>query len=261
MEKTPVLQLSNVTLLRDGVTILSDVSWTITEGRNWALLGPNGCGKTTLLKVIAGYEWPTTGEVRVLGETFGKTDIRLLRMRIGWVSSSLLHRFPPQDSALKIAVSGLEASVGLWRDFTAAELDAAHAALKAAGATGIANRDWNVLSQGERQRVLIARALIGKPALLILDEPCAGLDPAARESFLEDLERLTEHEGAPTILFVTHHVEELRPFVTDVLMLRDGRALVVGSTRDVIDSENITQLYGRECRIKKTTDRYSLQIE
>ncbi len=260
MIETPILDLSGIVLERDAVTILSDVSWTIRPGEHWALLGPNGCGKTTLLKAIAGYEWPTEGSVRVLGESFGDTDIRALRRRIGWVSSSQVQRFPPEDSALRIALSGFEASVGLWRDFADVEYDAAREALDAANAGHIADRRWKVLSQGERQRTLIARAMACSPALVILDEPCAGLDPVAREEFLDDMERLAARPEAPTILLVTHHVEELRPFVSHVLLLRDGRVLASGATRAMVTSENLAALYGRPCRVDAADGRYALRM-
>lgn len=255
-----VLELSGVSKLADGRAIISGIDWRIRRGEHWALLGANGAGKTTLLRIVAGNDWPSDGTVKVLGKQFGRVDLRELRKSIGWVASSLLDRLRGEDTALAIALSGLEASIGLWREFGEGELRRARSALRAAGAEKIAEQRYETLSQGERQRVLIARALIRNPALLILDEPCAGLDPAARESFLEDLEKLAARRRAPTIIFVTHHIEEISPFVTHGLILKDGTILAAGRLSDVCTSAILGNALGRGCAVERTGERYALRV-
>ena len=182
--------LKGVGFRRSGRAILADVDWTVLEREHWALLGANGSGKTTLLKIVTGYEWATTGTVEVLGHRFGHCNMPEVRKAIGWVSSAIEHRLPPRDSALGIVMSGLDSSLGLYRNFSDDEEQRSLATLDSLGIAQFAQRTYGSLSQGEQQRVVIARALVANPKLLILDEPCAGLDPAAREHFLEDLGEL-----------------------------------------------------------------------
>jgi len=254
-----IVELRDITYIRDGQTILSGVSWRIEPRRHWALLGANGSGKTTLLKVITGYEWPSRGEVCVLGQRFGDCDLRELRKAVGWVSSAVLHQFPPHNTALDVAASGLDASIGLYREFTGSEWSAAGTALARVGVQSLAHRPYRLLSQGEQQRVLIARGLVNAPALLILDEPCAGLDPAAREHFLADLDALSHQTDAPTLILVTHHIDEIGPAISDVLILRNGRTLAVGGKADVLQAEILTEAFGGPCRVERIDDRYYLR--
>lgn len=256
----PVVELNGIVLERDAVRILDGVSWSIRKGENWALVGANGCGKTTLLKVVAGYEWPTSGGVAVLGERFGETDLRLLRRRIGWVSSSLVQRFPPDDPAHSIVLSGFEASVGLWREFSREEHVAAFEALADVGAAAIAERPWKVLSQGERQRVLIARSLVCRPPLMILDEPCAGLDPAAREYFLDDVESLASMADAPSFVLVTHHVEEIRGCFAKAMVMKSGRVLAEGSVAECLVDATMAAAFGAPCRVRPEGRGYRLDF-
>lgn len=261
-EKTPgmaMVELRDITYIREGQTILSGVSWRIERGQHWTLLGANGSGKTTLLKVITGYEWPSSGEVSVLGQHFGECDLRALRKAVGWVSSAVLHQFPVHNTALDVVASGLDASIGLYRDFAPAEWAAAEAALARVGAGAVAGRAYRLLSQGEQQRVLIARGLVNRPALLILDEPCAGLDPAAREHFLSDLNALTQPADAPTTILVTHHIEEIGPWVSDVLVLRAGRMLAAGRKEDVLRAAVLAEAFGGPCRVDCLNGRYYLR--
>ncbi|MGF1573074.1 MAG: ABC transporter ATP-binding protein [Sumerlaeia bacterium] len=260
MNYEKIIHVENATMIREGQVILQSVNWEVMPKEHWAILGANGSGKTSLLKIITGYEWPTTGKVRVLGETFGEVNLHELRKRIGWVTSSLGHQCKPEDSAGAIALSGYDASIGLWReDFTDEEFRHAAETLRRVGADSIADRPWGVLSQGERQRTLIARALINRPLVLILDEPCAGLDPWSRELLLNDLEVLASTENAPTILFVTHHFEELRPYLTNTLAIKDGRILHQGKTEAVLSSDKLEDLFTKPMIIKNTDQRYSIE--
>lgn len=259
-DTSPIVRLRGVDLERDGTPILSGVDWSIERGQHWALLGANGSGKTTLLKVMTGYEWPTRGRVEVLGRVFGEANLRELRRHIGWVSSSLASRMHEEESGLAVAVSGFEASIGRYREFSEAEWRRAGEALAEAAALGVAQRPWRVMSQGERQRVLIARALVGAPELLILDEPCAGLDPAAREHFLDDIERLAGRAGAPTVLLVTHHVEEIRGFMTHALVLAGGRVLAAGPKHDVLNTDTLAAAFAASCVLVEEDGKYQLTM-
>lgn len=240
---------------------MSGINWTIEAGQHWALLGANGSGKTTLLKILCGYLWPTFGSVRVLGRQFGVCDVRQLRKLIGWVSSAMLQQLPGQDCAVEIVASGLEASIGLYRDFTSAEFDKAAQLLAHLGAGYIAGQRWDTLSQGEQQKTLIARALINEPKLLILDEPCLGLDPASRQRFLADLDAFAASPYSPTMVLVTHHIEEVRPWIQRVLLLKGGKVLAAGTPKTTLTSALISELFDCPCTVVKRHKRYDLNIE
>ncbi|MGH2270964.1 ABC transporter ATP-binding protein [Anaerohalosphaeraceae bacterium U12dextr] len=255
-----VIELSNVHFIRQDKTILSGINWRIAPGEHWAIMGANGSGKTTLLKIITGYEWPTFGQVTVLGQRFGQTNLRELRKLIGWVSSSIEQRLPAEDKALDIVVSGIEASLGLFRTFTAAEYDRAMESLVMLKAQAIAHQCFGTLSQGEQQKVLIARSLINRPRVLILDEPCAGLDPAARVHFLKDLEHFAAMAQAPSMIMVTHHIEEIGPWTTGVLLLKGGRMMQSGTADEVLNSKNMTELFDFPCEVKQNKHRRHLIV-
>jgi iron complex transport system ATP-binding protein len=251
-----VVRLENICFRREGRLILRDVSWQIDKGQNWALLGANGSGKTTLLKIITGYEWPTSGKVSVLGNEYGKCLIQDVRKNVGWVSSNISTKIPTNDKAIEIVVSGIEASMGLYREYNNEEYDRAKAAMKMLSAESFAEQRYSLLSQGEQQRVLIARALINEPKLLVLDEPCAGLDPGAKEVFLGDLAKLAEHRDAPGIILVTHHVDEIRQWINNVMIIKNGSKLATGKTTDVLNDNNLSEAFGCACRVTNNTGRY-----
>ncbi|MDX9973911.1 MAG: ABC transporter ATP-binding protein [FCB group bacterium] len=257
----PVLNLNGVTFRRNDREILSDVSWRIEPGEHWALLGANGSGKTTLLKVINGYEWATRGTVEVLGRRFGSCNVPQLRKSIGWVSSALQQRLPLGDTALRIVDSGYEASLGVYRTFTEEEIDRAKAALALVSGASIADRIYGTLSQGEQQRVLIARALVNGPRLLILDEPCAGLDPVAARQFLDDLSALAARPEAPTVIFVTHHIQEIAPWIERVLLLKSGRVSARGETAKVLTGPNLSAALDSNCRVDFDGAHYWLRLQ
>jgi iron complex transport system ATP-binding protein len=257
----PVVELENVSFCRKKRTILSDVSWRIEEGRHWALLGANGSGKTTLLKILTGYEWPTFGTVRVLGERFGICDIGRLRKLIGWVSSAMTQRLPMQDQSIEVVASGLDASIGLYRQISEAEFARSLAVLKQLRAESIAEQDYGTLSQGEMQKVLIARALVCEPKLLILDEPCIGLDPAARQRFMNDLAVLAKSNRAPTMILVTHHIEEIDPWIQNVLLLKDGKVLASGAPDEIITNRQMSELFDYSCSVFRQGAEFLLRID
>ncbi|HRK33207.1 MAG TPA: ABC transporter ATP-binding protein [Candidatus Hydrogenedentes bacterium] len=255
-----ILGLENVHFLRNDHRILEGVSWTVRAGEHWAILGANGSGKTTLLKIVTGYEWASEGSVQVLGREFGKTNLPELRKIIGWVSSSLEHRLPGEDRALQVVMSGFDATLGVYRSFDGAEHESARSALTAVGGVDLADKRYNILSQGEQQRVLIARAMVSKPALLILDEPCAGLDPAARHRFLADLSVLARSPGAPTFLFVTHHIEEIGDWISNVLILKQGRVLAHGVASACLQSDVLSDAFSMKCQVSRNGSAFQLQI-
>jgi len=249
-----VVELENIHFVRQGRPILAGVNWRIEKDSHWALMGANGSGKTTLLKIITGYEWPTFGNVTVLGRRFGRCDIRELRKLIGWVSMAIEQKLPGTDRAIEVVASGLEASLGLFRTFTDVEYQQAREALAALNAESIAEQRFEILSQGEQQKVLIARALINQPQVLILDEPCVGLDPAARQRFLQDIAHLAQLKNAPSILLVTHHIEEVGSWVNRVLLLKEGKVMAAGNPDAVLTSDNMTKVFDFPCVIKHSSN-------
>lgn len=255
----PALDLHVETYTRDGVDILRDIRWQVMPGQHWAVLGANGAGKSSLLSIVAGYEWPSRGRVAVLGETYGQCDMRALKERIGWVSSALFGRLPARQSARQVAATGIHATIGNWHELSSQDLIRADDALRSIGAYSFRNKRYGVLSQGEKQRVMIARALVTKPDLLILDEPCAGLDPGARERLITDVDRLCAKRDGPTLILVSHHVEEIPAHATHGLLLKDGRNLAAGPLRDVLTEDQLSELYDYPCKVGMDNGRYWLR--
>ncbi len=209
---------------------------------------------------MTGYLSPTSGEISVLGETFGESDWRELRKHIGLVSSSVRQMMADHEPALVTVISGKYAMIDYWGRVRTADRTAAMRLLRQVEAGHLADRRWEVLSQGERQRILIGRALMAKPRLLILDEPCAGLDPVAREHFLDFLQRLGSRRGAPALIFVTHHVEEIMPVFTHALLLREGRVVADGVKSDVMTSARLSKVFGAGIKLGWKNSRYSLRV-
>jgi iron complex transport system ATP-binding protein len=243
---------------RQGNDILADINWQIKRGQHWAVLGPNGSGKTTLLKIVCGYLWPTSGHVLRLGEEL--LDLTELRGSIGWISADLVSQIPPGDTGLETVVSGRLAQIGLKRFPTGGPTEAdfadAAAALARLGCEALAEKPFGVLSQGERQQVLIARARMARPLLLVLDEPCAGMDPGVRERFLAWLDQRITQSTSPTVVLVTHHIEEIVPAIQNTLILRDGRVHSAGPTHRVVTREAIETVYDtRLARIERSGGR------
>ena len=255
----PILSVSNLTVRRGDTHILDGLSWTVQRGEHWVILGANGSGKTSLLSALTGYLSPTNGAISVLGQTFGESDWRELRTHVGIVSSSVRQMMPDHEPALTTVISGKYAMIDYWGRIKSADRAAAARILRDVEATYLAGRRWEVLSQGERQRILIGRALMAKPRLLILDEPCAGLDPVAREHFLAFLQRLGSRRGAPALVFVTHHVEEIVPVFTHALLLRQGRVLASGTKRAVLNSAHLSKTFDAPLRLAQKDGRYTLR--
>jgi iron complex transport system ATP-binding protein len=244
-----MIQMKDLLLYRNGKTILRDVSWKVQEGEHWAILGLNGSGKTTLLKVINGYLWPNEGSVQVLGESFGEANIREVRKSIGWVSAAMIEEFDRRDPAIEIVLSGKYGAIRLFESVTEAEIAEGFQMMKRFGVAHLVNSAFEYLSQGERQRVQIARAMMARPKLLILDEPCMGLDLIEREHLLNTISELAT-EGNVTILYVTHHVEEVLPCFTHILLLREGQVFAQGESSLLLTEETLSSFFKQDIAVQ-----------
>ena len=260
MKRPPVLEVSKLHIYRGDTVILDRVSWRVDRGQHWVIIGANGSGKTSLLSALTGYLTPSNGEMDLLGERFGESNWPELRKRIGLVSSSIRQLMADGEPALHSVASGRYAMIDFCGEPTRADKTKARSILRQIECEYLADRPWLVLSQGERQRVLIGRALMADPKLLILDEPCAGLDPAAREHFLQFLQRLGSRRGSPTLVLVTHHVEEIMPVFTHALILKQGRLLAAGEKRAVLTSRRLGDAFLAKVRLKMVKGRYELKV-
>ena len=256
-----MIHIENIHLYRNDKKILDDLSWHVQKGQHWAILGLNGCGKTTLLKVINGYIWPNEGKVQVLGETYGKTYIPKLRTRIGWVSNAMIDNFNWQDNAIEIVLSGKFGALRLFNDVTEEEIDHAVSIMKHFHCDHLANKSFEHLSQGERQRVQIARAIMADPEILILDEPCGGLDLIERENLLQTIEQIAQAENGPTLIYVTHHVEEILPCFSHVLLMKDGKNVEANAREVVLTDELLSDFFGREISLQIERERAWVAIK
>lgn len=254
----PILAVENLTVRRGQRTILDQVNWCVCHGENWVILGANGSGKSSLLNVLGGYLHPTDGTAAVLGKTFGETDWRELRKRIGIVSAAIAELIHDEDPVLEIVVGGKFAMSGVWGRVSENDERAAARHLASLEAGHLSATPWMVLSQGERQRVLIARALMTRPRLLILDEPCSGLDPVARERFLCSLSQLAAKRSAPGLVLVTHHVEEITSEFSHALLISDGRVVGSGEIARTLTSESLSRTFGAEMKLGRRSGRYQL---
>jgi iron complex transport system ATP-binding protein len=255
-----VLGVSNLRVQRERTVILDDINWRVNQGEHWVILGANGSGKTSLLSALSGYLMPTAGEIVVLGKRYGHADWRELRKEIGLVSSSLRQMMADDEPALESIVSGKYAMIDYWGRVRRADRIRASRILRQIECEYLAARPWRVLSQGERQRILIGRALMAKPRLLILDEPCAGLDPAAREHFLQFLQRLGSGKNSPALVLVTHHVEEIMPVFSHVLVLKAARVLATGRKLEVLKTQILSEAFNARMRLEKRSGRYELKV-
>jgi iron complex transport system ATP-binding protein len=256
----PVLEISNLRIQRGGTTILANLSWRIERGEHWAILGANGSGKTSLLSALSGYLSFTSGEIKVLGEKFGDTDWRELRKKIGLVSSSIRQLMSDYEPALLTVLSGKEALIDVWGEGSPGDRARARKILRQIECEYLADRPWQVLSQGERQRVLIGRALMAKPKLLILDEPCAGLDPVARENLLQFLQRLGSRKDSPTLILVTHHIEEIMPVFSHGLVLKSGEVIACGEKNSIVTSAVLSRAFESKVKVERRKNRFNAVI-
>ena len=255
---TDVLALAGVSVVRGTSRLIDDVTWEVEEGERWVILGPNGAGKTTLLQVAAGRMHPTSGVAGVLGEVLGTVDVFELRPRIGLASASIAERIPPREIVHNVVVTASYGVVGRWRE-EYHDLDHSRAAelLEMMGIAHLADRTFGTLSEGERKRVQIARALMTDPELMLLDEPAAGLDLGAREDLVGRLGRLAADLEAPAIVLVTHHVEEIPPNFTDALLIREGKVVAAGPLEATLTDANLSETFGVPLSVEQRADRWT----
>ncbi|MBP6996403.1 MAG: ABC transporter ATP-binding protein [Phycicoccus sp.] len=257
-----VLAMAGVSVLRSTAagmaTLLDDVSWEVEEGQRWVILGPNGAGKTTLLQLASARMHPTSGVVGILGEVLGAVDIFELRPRIGLASAVLADRIPGRERVGDVVVTASWGVVGRWReDYHSLDHERAGSLLAMLGADHLINRTYGTLSEGERKRVQIARALMTDPELLLLDEPAAGLDLGGREDLVRRLGALAGDLSAPALVLVTHHVEEIPPNITDVLLLRSGRIVAQGPIELTLTADNLSETFGLPLELDIHGSRYA----
>jgi iron complex transport system ATP-binding protein len=253
-----VLELAEVTVQRGAATLLAGVDWTVEEDERWVVLGPNGAGKTTLLQVAAAQIHPTSGVAGILGEVLGTVDVFELRPRIGLTSAALAERIPRSEQVHDVVVSASYGVLGRWQE-RYDELDHERAAelLDSLGIGRLRDRTFGTLSEGERKRVQIARALMPDPELLLLDEPAAGLDLGGREDLVVTLSRLAMDEMAPATVLVSHHVEEIPPGFTHALLLREGAVVAAGPLEESLTDEIVSSTFGTPIRLAHEDGRWS----
>ncbi|GAA3390076.1 ABC transporter ATP-binding protein [Cryptosporangium minutisporangium] len=257
-DEDAVIDLAGVTVTRSGNDLLQEVDWQVREDERWVVLGPNGAGKTTLLSVAAARLHPTRGRVAILGEQLGKVDVFELRPRIGLSSASLAERIPADETVSDVVLTAAYAVLGRFtEEYDAVDASRGRTLLAQFGVDHLAARLYGTLSEGERKRVQIARALMTDPEVLMLDEPAAGLDLGGREDLVRRLSTLASDPAAPALVLVTHHVEEIPPGITHALLLREGAVVAAGPLAEALTAETLSKTFGLDLRLDQQDGRYS----
>ncbi len=255
-----VLELVDVSVVRDGRALVDHVSWSVAEGERWVILGPNGAGKTTLLNVAASYLFPTSGAAQILGEKLGSVDVFELRPRIGMASSALAEKLSRRQTVLQTVLTAAYGMTAGWQErYDEIDERRALAFLDRLGMSAYLDRKFGTLSEGERKRTQIARAMMTDPELLLLDEPAAGLDLGGREDLVRRLGRLARDPYAPSMVMVTHHVEEIAPGFTHALLIRQGRVLSAGPMATTLTSANLSHCFGLPLIVEQQGERWTAQ--
>jgi iron complex transport system ATP-binding protein len=254
---TGVIELAGVSVIRAGQKLLDDVSWSVEEGDRWVVLGPNGAGKTTLLQIVGAHMHPTSGVAAILDEVLGATDVFDLRPRIGFTSVAIAERIPRSERVRDVVVSASYAVLGRWREhYDDLDHERAGQLLEEMGIARLADRTFGTLSEGERKRVQIARALMANPELLLLDEPAAGLDLGGREDLVDTLSVLAYEPSSPATVLVSHHVEEIPPGFTHVLLLRRGRVVAAGPLESTLTEATLSDTFAMHLQLKESDGRW-----
>jgi iron complex transport system ATP-binding protein len=252
-----ILELSSISVQRGDRIILGPLDWQVLEGQRWVVLGPNGAGKTTLLQICSSLIHPTTGSITILGQILGKVDVFELRTRIGLTSSALVDQLPSDEIVMDVVLTAAYAMFGRWQEkYDLWDESRAMALLTALGVRELGNRNYGTLSDGEKKRVQIARALMTDPELLLLDEPASALDLGGREDLLKRIETFSNDPLAPATVIVTHHIEEIPSGTTHALLLRDGKTVAQGQIQSVINDENLSIAYGLPISVQSEHGRY-----
>ncbi|MGJ6981140.1 ABC transporter ATP-binding protein [Aestuariimicrobium soli] len=253
-----VVELDGVGVVRGRATLLDDITWSVREGERWVIIGPNGAGKTTLLQILAAQMFPSRGLVGLLGEVLGTVDVFELRPRIGVTSAALADRVPKSEAVDDVVMSASYAVLGRWvEEYDPMDVDRARELMAQMRVDQLANRTFGTLSEGERKRVLIARALMTDPELLLLDEPAAGLDVAGRESLVSTLSEICTDEYAPATVLVTHHLEEIPAGITHALLLKQGRVVTAGPIDEVLTSATMSETFDLELDVEVDRGRWT----
>ncbi|TVY02289.1 ABC transporter ATP-binding protein [Cohnella terricola] len=253
-----MIHLQNLTFRRGDRDILRGVDLEVKPGEQWTLLGRNGCGKSTVLELITGYQFPTSGKIDVLGNRYGTVDVREVRKEIGYISPALIEKMTLSDPVWEIVASGAFAFLRFYEEIEDEVRERAYAELERVGLRSLADQPFGTLSQGERKKALLARTLMASPRLLILDEPCAGLDLYEREKFLQALSVLSSQNMS--MLYVTHHIEEIIPIFTHVALMTQGKLIASGLKREVLTPELLREAYDLPIEIRWTDDRPWIEV-
>lgn len=253
-----MLRFDNVSYVRNGRPILSDVTWEVRSDERWVILGPNGAGKTTMLKMGTGHEYPTRGTVDILESRLGAVDVFELRTRVGFASSAQARRIPDSEKVRDVVLTAAYSVEGRWREaYDGLDIRQADRILGEWGLAEFADHTFGTLSDGERKRALIARAVMTDPELLLLDEPTASLDLGSRERLIQTLSGYAQSPYSPAMIMVTHHVEEIPPGFTHALLLRDGAVTAAGPLRETLTEANLEQTFGLQFRLSETDGRFA----
>ncbi len=255
MSSNPVVLLKRISFVRSKKLILDNISLRINPGEHWAIIGPNGSGKTSLISIISGYHHPSKGTAEILGRKYGSTDLRELRRSIGECSSEIRDMIHGWEPVGNIILSGKFASIGLYESPSSDDRRLADELLDFFGLSDMKYRLFETLSDGEKQKTIIARALMSRPQLLVLDEPCAGLDLKAREELLESIQKVSAKPGGPTLVYITHHVEEIFPGITHALALRQGVIVACGTKKEVITGKVLSSTFNLPIELKEEGGR------
>jgi len=253
-----VASLQSVSFVRDGRPILTDINWTIDQSERWVIVGPNGAGKTTLLSMLASLTHPTSGSVTVLGEKIGKTDVFELRPRVGFASSDMARRIPDNETVMDAVLTAAWGVTGRWQEnYEDIDVRRATRVLSEWRLDHLAENYVGTLSDGERKRVQIARSVMTDPELLLLDEPAGSLDVGAREDVIEMLEHFASESSSPAMVMVTHHVEEIPPGFSHLLVIAGGKIVKKGPIADTLTGDTMSEAFGRPLSITHNNGRFS----
>ena len=257
----PILKLTSVSKMESGTKLLQNINWEVSSNENWVVLGPNGSGKTSLLNIASLNLHPSKGEVKIIDHVLGKTDLRLLKPKIGFMSTSLNYKFRFNIKTIEVVVTAITGAIEPWWDtFTPSDWERAHQLLENMGCGKKSDQLFGTLSTGEKQRVLLARALMPEPEILFLDEPTSGLDLRGREELLIALSNLANEEKSPPMILVTHHLEEIPVGFGHLLLLKNGETVALGKMQEIMTSENISECFSLNASVNNNAGRWSINI-